>query len=476
MTVSRSSNKGDLLCDPEIEKTLHRLRREAQRNSEENDLALDSPFDSEPDLEEEEVMDGNRTLKELVAPDLNQQSLCIMFPILDATTTFELKFGLIHLLPTFHGLASEDLHKHPKEFHVISEQLLIQYFYEGLQPTERNMIDAASGGALVDKTPEAARNLIANMAANSQQFGTRLDLPSYNVKEENISSLEHQIASLTSLVHQIVVGNTQITKACGICSVVGHPTDMCPTLQEEPTEQVNVADGFLGQPQRKYDPYLNMYNMRWRDHPNLSYGNPQETRASIQSLDNQMGQMATAISQLEAKSSEELPSQTVVNPRENASAIFLRSGKEVEIPVKATLAMLEQEKDKNVFVDRNVPNDDDVPKRNIKFEKVMIDLGASINVMLYSIYASLKLGPLNKIGVVIQLADRYNAYPKCVVEDVLVQAPTPDFKPLHSHLKYVFLGDGGTLPVIIFNKLSALQEEKHVQDELHLQETFPDEQ
>ncbi|WP_265653241.1 hypothetical protein [Escherichia coli] len=32
------------------------------------------------------------------------------------------------------------------------------------------MIDAASGGALVDKTPEAARNLIANMAANSQQF------------------------------------------------------------------------------------------------------------------------------------------------------------------------------------------------------------------------------------------------------------------------------------------------------------------
>jgi hypothetical protein len=40
------------------------------------------------------------------------------------------------------------------------------------------MIDAASEGALVDKTPEAAKNLIANMAANSQQFGTRLDLPS----------------------------------------------------------------------------------------------------------------------------------------------------------------------------------------------------------------------------------------------------------------------------------------------------------
>jgi hypothetical protein len=42
-------------------------------------------------------------------------------------------------------------------------------------PTDRGIIDAASGGALVDKTPEAARQLISNMAANSKQFGTRGD-------------------------------------------------------------------------------------------------------------------------------------------------------------------------------------------------------------------------------------------------------------------------------------------------------------
>ncbi|RDX76435.1 hypothetical protein CR513_43577, partial [Mucuna pruriens] len=33
--------------------------------------------------------------------------------------TYELKFGLIHLLPKFHGLASKDPHKHLKEFHVV---------------------------------------------------------------------------------------------------------------------------------------------------------------------------------------------------------------------------------------------------------------------------------------------------------------------------------------------------------------------
>ena len=64
-------------------------------------------------------MARNQTLKELAAPDLNQQHLCITFPTLDATTTFELKSGLIHLLPTFHGLAGEDPHKHLKELHVV---------------------------------------------------------------------------------------------------------------------------------------------------------------------------------------------------------------------------------------------------------------------------------------------------------------------------------------------------------------------
>ncbi|CAN6552289.1 unnamed protein product [Malus baccata var. baccata] len=58
---------------------------------------------------------------------------------------------------------------------------------------------------------------------------------------------------------------------------------------------------------------------------------------------------------------------------------------------------------------------------NTKFEHAMLDLGASINIMPYSIYASMNLGELKNDGVIIQLADRSNAYPKEVLEDVLVQ-------------------------------------------------------
>ena len=86
MNVTRSSNQGDLQYDPEIERTLRGLRREARKNSEKHNLALDSLFASNFDLEEDEVMAENQTLKELAAPDLNQQPLCITFPTLDATT------------------------------------------------------------------------------------------------------------------------------------------------------------------------------------------------------------------------------------------------------------------------------------------------------------------------------------------------------------------------------------------------------
>ena len=41
----------------------------------------------------------------------------------------------------------------------------------------------------------------------------------------------------------------------------------------------------------------------------------------------------------------------------------MKSGKEVEIPVKVAPASLKQEKEQNVIANKNVPNDDEVSKR-----------------------------------------------------------------------------------------------------------------
>ncbi|KAH9669232.1 hypothetical protein KPL70_021706 [Citrus sinensis] len=632
-------------------------------------MVRSSRIDTVPDLvesssdSEEQVMDRaapvERTLRELAKPDLNQQPLCIQY--VDLKVNFELKSGLIHLLPKFHGfadgLAIDWLYYLPPgsitTWNGLKKQFLEKYFPASRAANIRkdicgirqllgetlSMIDAASGGSggvLVNKTPTQVRELISNMVANVQQFGSRQDPTS-----------------------------RKMVKTCGICSNMGHSTDMCRTLQEEPTEQANAVRGFLGMPQRRYDLYAQTYNPGWKDHPNFSYGvrpsgfpqqyplrqpappqsnsksgisleeivkslvtNTQQFQqaitTSIQNLENQMSQLATTVSHLESQVSGRLPSQSEVNSKQNSSVVILRSRKELQEPSKKVTKHVEDELEKNELmpksqdaqptgakplpvviplpfpsrfakfkkeeqekdiletfrkVEVNIPLLDAIkqipryakylkelctskrklrgdervhmgknvsavlqkklpPKcknsgmftipckiGSVKVKKAMLDLGASINVMPRSIYSFLNVGPLKEISVIIQLADRSNAYPDGVLEDILedlffktvktkmdvhkgtltmnidgeviefnindamkypseehsvfsvdvinsiVQevfyldvedslAPKIELKPLPSHLKYMFLGDGETLPVIISSKLSTLEEEK----------------
>ncbi|KAK8682456.1 hypothetical protein V6N13_054844 [Hibiscus sabdariffa] len=64
---------------------------------------------------------GDQTIHELAAAPTVQQPLCITFP--QGETPFQLKSGLIHLLPTFHGLPSESPHKHLYEFHLVCSSM-----------------------------------------------------------------------------------------------------------------------------------------------------------------------------------------------------------------------------------------------------------------------------------------------------------------------------------------------------------------
>ncbi|XP_071940068.1 uncharacterized protein [Coffea arabica] len=363
--MPRSSRTGELVYDPEVEKAARRRRQETKRQKEGHLFAANES------AEDEVSMANNQTLRELAAPELTHQPLCITFPALAENTAFELKSGLIQLLPSFHGLSGEEPHKHVKEFevvcssmkpprvteeqirlrafpfslkdtakdwlyylpagsittwaqlkkkflekffpasraaslrkeicgikqypgeslyeywerfnklctrcpqHQISEQLLIQYFYEGLQSTDRSIVDAASGGALANKTPREAWELIEAMAENSQQFGFRESNPPRRVNEVETSSLQQQLSELTSVVRQLAMRDAPRVKVCGICTSMDHCTDSCPILQEDGAEQVNMA-GDVPAPRRQYDPYSNTYNPGWRDHPNLSYGNRQQ--------------------------------------------------------------------------------------------------------------------------------------------------------------------------------------------------------
>ncbi|CAN6725405.1 unnamed protein product [Malus baccata var. baccata] len=253
--------------------------------------------------------------------------------------------------------------------HQMKEELLLQYFYEGLLPIERQMLDASAGGALVDKTPMAAKTLISNRALNAQQ---------YEGVGQRSNPRQHQ-------VNEVVEGpKVQNVAACGVCSMQGHLTDKCPQLIENGGwETLNVM-GFGNQYQPRSDPFSNTYNPGWRDHPNFKWREPQQgqqqstfrqqppgfyqkpfaptqpqaqpaqksgssidndqifniltsmaqgmqtTDKKVDELEKQMGQIAEFMGQFREQG--KLPSSTVVNPKggfESAKAITLRSGKHV---------------------------------------------------------------------------------------------------------------------------------------------------
>ena len=54
-------------------------------------------------------------------------------------------------------------------------------------------------------------------------------------------------------------------------------------------------------------------------------------------------------------------------------------------------------------------------------EKALLDLGASVNLLPYSIYKQLGLGKLKPTSITLSLADRSMKIPRGMIEDVLVQ-------------------------------------------------------
>jgi hypothetical protein len=96
MPVTRSTNQSQVQLDLEIEKTLRRLQKEARVNI--------------------MAVERQQTLKELAAPNMENQPLCIN---IDNNVNFVLKYGFKHLLPTFNSLVGEDPHTHLKEFHMV---------------------------------------------------------------------------------------------------------------------------------------------------------------------------------------------------------------------------------------------------------------------------------------------------------------------------------------------------------------------
>ncbi|KAI5347397.1 hypothetical protein L3X38_015276 [Prunus dulcis] len=407
--------------------------------------------------------------------------------------------------------------------HQIEDWLLMQYFYEGLLDSERMMVDATSGGGLMNKSATQAKEMFENIAANSQQFNYRRAPPKkVGVYEVSASDIGPQIANLTNLVKQLIPQ----AQVCAVCANPGHPTESCPSLYGDGEEMAQAH--YMQQQKPRNDPFSNTYNPGWRQHPNFGWKNNQNVQTAPaqqnQFVPQQNAPAPPGQASLSQREPGKFPSQVIPNPNgghDTANAITLRSGKKVEkddneernstktvaapshkftvpsdnskvsslmnhsitskVPFPRRFWNSKKEQvSKDILetfrkVQVNIPLLDAIqqipsyakflkelctnkrtfkehetvalseevsavllrklpPKLkdpgsftipcligNQRFEHALLDLGASINLMPFSVFESLNLGELKKTSVSIQLADRSIKYPKGVLEDVLVK-------------------------------------------------------
>ncbi|KAH9618090.1 hypothetical protein KSS87_014523 [Heliosperma pusillum] len=191
-----------------------------------------------------------RTLRELTAPDLIAQPICITFPALDYGVTFELKSG-------------ENLH--------------------------------VGGGG------------VSAMGSNSNS--------------------EDKVDSLSSLVQDFM--GRKLAIVCGIFSREGHPSDLCPQIQEGGCKFHPNFCWANSQTPPQATPNSTMSTEDMILALTSVTQDRAENKQNFKNLENQVSQLATFVGHLEAKQSVALPSQTVLNPRENVSVVSLRNSRKM---------------------------------------------------------------------------------------------------------------------------------------------------
>ncbi|KAF7824380.1 hypothetical protein G2W53_022524 [Senna tora] len=275
-------------------------------------------------------MAEEKTLREHAAPQVNQASLCIATPTLQAP--LELKSGLIHLLPK-----------------VTEEQIKLRAFPFSLDGAAKEWLFYLPAGSItswegmmrlfLDRYFPSSRVInVRRDICGIKQKGTETLFDYWERFKKLCASCPQHDTPEQSLLHYFYEGllpteRSKIDSASG-----GSMEDKTPTEARKLIDTM-AATSRKPQPPPSQQPSSSRSDSSLEDIVKSLALNTQqfqmstqkfqnETRSCIQSLESQVSKLATSMSKLESQG--KLPSQTEANPRQNVRAITLRSEKEIQ--------------------------------------------------------------------------------------------------------------------------------------------------
>ncbi|CAN6586188.1 unnamed protein product [Malus baccata var. baccata] len=444
--------------DDDFERTLRR-----RRNQQESNAPSPEPDLEEQVLEEEEdptaqvggevqgmAMD-NRTLKELSASGLdNAAPLCIQYPTAaqGKTEEFELKSSLLHHIPKFHRLSMEDPNKHLKEFEVVCSSMTLVTVDGSILKMKAfpfSLMDKAKDW-LYELAPGTVTSWESMKRAFMEKFFPTFRIILLRKKISGIQQDEDGRGNEDSMTHGNALDNDTLVK-------------LLTTLtngQENQNKRVDQLEKQMGQIAEVVGHIRDQGRLPSSTIPNPK-GGFESTKAITLRSGKEVGagkNVSSSVSTNVVPSNAPFPSRFVQTRKEEAEKDILETLRKVQVNIPlldaikqvprytkflkelcatrkriSTKEVVKVGENVSAILQRKLPLKCKDPGSftipcvigNTRFKSAMLDLGASINIMPYSIYVSMNLGELKHDGVIIQLVDRSNAYPKGVLEDVLVQ-------------------------------------------------------
>ncbi|XP_062026402.1 uncharacterized protein LOC133742741 [Rosa rugosa] len=181
--------------------------------------------------------------------------------------------------------------------HGLEKWFLVDKFYRGLMPDQRQNVDTFSGGTIASKLPDAAWDTYEELSLKSLQWDdldtrrrqvhNKESIPNrggiYEVQGTSTGPSMHEFKRLEGKIDQFLnqvnrnPPQAQVKMAtstpCLLCESLAHSTQECHLSSQYPEfmeEHVNQVGSFVPRNPRN-DPYSNTYNPGWRNHPNFSW-------------------------------------------------------------------------------------------------------------------------------------------------------------------------------------------------------------
>ncbi|CAL8988366.1 unnamed protein product [Prunus brigantina] len=331
------------------------------------------------------VVQPRKPLCEFSIPKVTDQPSCIVYPQL-TVDRFELKSGMIHLLPTYYGNTTEDPYMHIKQFFEIcatikiqgldDEQIKMRLFPFSLKDKAKSWLYSLPN-ASIHTWEELSNKFLQKFFPAQKTNKIRQEILRFTQKEgeafhecwerykEMISSCPHHNIEtwmqMQSFYEGLLDSERMMVDATSGEGLMNKTADEAFTLFES----------------------LSANSQQWSH--NKGRGAP----------------MKAVVSEDLCTNKRRFKEHEQVALSEEVSAVLQR-----KLPPKL--------KDPGSF---SIP----CTVGDFKFQKALLDLGASINLMPYHVYEKLNLGELQATSVSIQLADRTIRYPKGILEDVLVK-------------------------------------------------------